>query len=133
MRDAVLDHIEACASRRSTTTYGAVWSAVTELLGHDPGNRHRKTPNLLGYVGRKSLEEYELLATALVVYDEEPVPGPGFFRLAGSVGLMPPANVPEEGEPWRMTAEQERFWREHLEGMFERFSENGRDDSQAAP
>jgi hypothetical protein len=46
---------------------------------------------------------------------------------------MPPANVPEEGEPWRMTAEQERFWREHLEGMFERFSKNEGDDGGPEP
>jgi hypothetical protein len=67
------------------------------------------------------------------VYDEEPVPGPGFFRLAGSLGLMPPANVPEEGEPSRMTAEQDRFWREHLQGMIERFSESEGDDGRRAP
>jgi hypothetical protein len=71
------------------------------------------------------MEEYGLVATALVVYDDEQVPGPGFFRLAGSLGLMPPADVPEEGEPWRMTAEQETLWRDHLDDMFERFSTSG--------
>lgn len=93
------------------------------VLGNDPGNRHRKLPNLLGYVGESSLEEYGLVATALVVYDEgEPIPGPGFFRLAGALDLVAATVVPEEGQPWRMTAEQEQFWRSHVTAMHDRFA-----------
>jgi hypothetical protein len=124
MRDAAFDFLCRCASEQRLASYGEIWAAVGAALGEDLGSHWRQLPNLLGYVSSHSLDELDLLATALVIYDPEDErsgPGPGFFRLAASKGLLDDEDAPPEGAAWAMSDRQREFWRRHVDAMFDRF------------
>ena len=125
MRDAGYAFLCERASHRRMVSYREVWDAVGNALPFDIGPMYRQVPHLLRYISMYAVDEFGFLPTALVTYDGDPDvgPGPGFFRLAGSLGLIPEADVPAEGEEWRaMTPNQRRFWTEQLEGTFGRFA-----------
>jgi hypothetical protein len=127
MRDAVFDYLCVCAAKRQRASYGEIWTRLADALGKDPDNNWRQLPYVLEYVSRRSLEEFEILATALVIYDSGDVdsgPGPGFFRLAASLGLLADADSPPEGIEWSMTDRQRTFWEQQRDAMFDRFSGN---------
>jgi len=49
--------------------------------------------------------------------------GPGFFRLASNMGLLPDGVAPPAGEPWEeMTEAQREFWEDQRDLAFARFA-----------
>lgn len=123
MRDAGYQHIIERARNRQTTTYGELWAAITDTIGEDLGNPWRKIDHLLGYVGEFAYERDGLMPTALVMYEgaDETNPGPGFFRLAATMGLFPAGDAPPVGEEWKeMTGTQRKFWEEQRDLVFAR-------------
>jgi hypothetical protein len=125
MRDAAFDFLCLCAAERRLGSYGEIWTRISNSLGKDLGNHWRQLPYVLGYVSTRSVEEFDLLATALVIYDPDDAesgPGPGFFRLAASLGVLDDSDAPLEGTEWSMTDRQRTFWRQQVDAMFDRFS-----------
>ena len=124
MRDAAFSFLCVCAGERRLSSYHELWTTVGTALGKDLGNHWRQLPHLLGYVSERSLEEVGVLATALVIYDPDDAsssPGPGFFSLAVSLGLLDAADGPQDADTWTMTNRQRTFWRQQVQGMFDRF------------
>src|SRR5690606_16720324 len=124
MRDAALDYLKACAAERRLTSYGELWKAVERALNTDLGNHWRQLPVLLGHVSYEAFAEFELIPTALVVApganDE---PGPGFFRIAAELGVLPDSDSPAIGETWTTMSDRQReFWLAAVEGMYDRFA-----------
>lgn len=124
MRDAGIAYISFRARGREMTGYHELWRAIAEKLGIDIGNPYRQEPWLLEYLSREFFEQTGLILSALVRYEEgDESPGEGFFRLAGILGVLAPEHVPEVGVPWKgMTPEQERFWREQVDGVYAHFA-----------
>jgi hypothetical protein len=85
MNVPIYDKLCAIAKAQEVTTYGE----IAPLAGLDMGNpadRHRIT-QLLSEI---STEEHRIgrpMLTAVVVYRENNMPGPGFFALARNLGL----------------------------------------------
>ena len=126
MRDAAYEFLRRCARDRSTTASGDVWHAVSEALGTDLGSHWRKLPHLLGHVSEHSHAESGVLASALVISvpdDQESGPGAGFFRVAASLGLIDRPDAPAAGTEWVMTEAQRGFWREQVDAVFAKFSD----------
>ena len=93
------------------------------------GNNWRQLPYVLEYVSRRSLEEFEILATALVIYDSGDVdsgPGPGFFQDSRPLlDCLPMSDAPPEGTEWSMTDRQRSVLaNSERDAMFDRFSGN---------
>ena len=125
MRDAAFSFLCVCARERRLASYHEIWTTVGAKLGKDLGNHWRQLPHLLGHVSERSLEESGILATALVVYDPGDAssgPGPGFFSLAVSLGLLAPADGQQDAETWTMSDRQRTFWRQQVDAMFDRFA-----------
>ena len=126
MRDAGYEHIIERARKRQTTTYRDLWAAVARRLGEDIGNPWRQIDDLLGYIGQAAYEKDRVMPTAVVMYEgaDDAGPGPGFFRLATSMGLFPEVHAPAAGEKWAtMTDVQRRFWEEQRDLLFDYFAD----------
>jgi hypothetical protein len=125
MRDAGYEYICECARKRTMTTYKGVWEAVAARVGEDVGNHWRQLPQLLGHISEHTYPTIGFIATALVIYEEgDEHPGPGFFRLAASMGVLARKDSPPTREEWvGMTDAQRGFWETHVNGMFAQFSE----------
>ena len=125
MRDAGYEHIIACARQRKTTTYKDLWAAITAALQQDLGNPYWQMGHLLGAISEHAFAKDGLMPTALVMYEgaDETNAGPGFFRLAESMNLLPDGVAPPPGEPWKeMTDAQRQFWVEQRDLVFARFA-----------
>lgn len=125
MRDAGYEHIIERALERETTTYKELWAAITAALGQDFGNTYFQTGDLLGSIATYAHDKDGVMPTALVMYEgtEEANAGPGFFRLAASMGLLPEGVAPPTGEPWTgMTDAQRSFWEEQRDLVFAHFA-----------
>jgi hypothetical protein len=127
MRDAGLQFLRDSASQRKMVTYGELWDAITLEVGEDCGNAWRQRPNLLGYIAEQGYQDLGYIPTALVIYREDDDgdgtehPGPGFFRLAVTLGAITADLAPAAGEEWTvMTDQQREFWQSQVQGMFSR-------------
>ncbi len=126
MRDTAFEYLCACAAKRERASYGDIWTTVGTAVGKDLGPSWRQLPILLEYVCRRSLEEFDVLASTLVIHDPDDAtsgPGSGFFSLAVSEGLLDEDDRPEDASQWTMTDRQRSFWRQQVDAMFDRFSE----------
>jgi hypothetical protein len=132
MRDAGFECIGEFARRREPPSYGEIWSYINAHLGKDLGNPLRQLPNLLGYISECGYEQFKILPTALVLHqegDQHPGPGPGFFRLAANMGLLPEDQAPPVGEEWTgMTDAQRAFWDASVEAVFNHFANSPNQD-----
>jgi hypothetical protein len=124
MRSAAYDHIAESAGRGQPTNYSDLWAAVFTRLGKTVGDPWRQLPMLLGYVSDEYHKEVGAIPTAIVLYDlADQYPGPGFFRLAASYGLLQESNAPAFGEDWTgMTEVQRTFWIGQKEAVFSHFA-----------
>jgi hypothetical protein len=125
MRDAGIAHIEECARQRGKTTYGEIWSSVGAAVGEDIGNPYRQIGHLMGHIAVHAHETTsDAILTALVVHEAgDDNPGPGFFRLAASWGILSAADAPQEGENWtEMTPRQRAFWKEQVEAVYRHYA-----------
>jgi hypothetical protein len=125
MRDAGYEHIIERARLGQTTTYTELWAAITATLGPDLGNRYWQMGHLLGAIAEHAHDKDGVMPTALVMNegDGETNAGPGFFRLAADMGLLPEGVAPPAGEPWKeMTAAQRTFWEGQCDLVFARFA-----------
>jgi hypothetical protein len=123
MRDVGLDFLNARARLHKTASYGELWDAITLELGEDCGNAWRQRPNLLGYIAERGYQDTGFIPTALVVYRDDDEgdehPGPGFFRLAVTLGALTADQAPAAGEEWTVMTEQQReFWQVQVHGMY---------------
>ncbi len=125
MRTSAYEHIAESARQRLRTRYSDLWSAVLKSLGEGVGDPWRQLPVLLGYVSDEYHEAVGAIPTAIVVYDlEDEHPGPGFFRLAASYGLLPDEDAPPLGEDWvEMTNVQGEFWVSQEHKVFSYFAQ----------
>src|ERR1035437_5464912 len=90
MEEIGRQYIVEKARRRQTTKYGEMWAAIESAMGQDIGQFRLQMPNLLRRLAETSLDEFGLVVTALVVYDQLPeYPGEGLFQLAVREGLLP--------------------------------------------
>jgi hypothetical protein len=124
MRDAGMEHIAEWSRRCELTTYADLWSGIVARVGSDAGDPWRQLPMLLGYISDEHHEAVGAIPTAVVVYDlADKHPGPGFFRLAASYGLLPDEDAPALGEEWtEMTDRQRAFWDEQVAALFAHFA-----------
>jgi hypothetical protein len=112
MCDIGTDHVLTNASEGRTSTYGKVWEAVERGLGKEVGNRFYAQPHLVAWMTRRFAGDHRLMLSALVVNaGDDEGPGPGFFRFACELGLLPEDEAPHIGEPWLgMSPAQRDFW-----------------------
>lgn len=119
------EHIINRARQRRTTTYKELWAAITAAVQQDLGNPYWQIGPLLGSISEYAYDKDGVMPTALVMYEgaDETNAGPGFFRLAASMGLLPDGVAPPPGEPWKqMTDAQRRFWEEQRDLVFAQFA-----------
>jgi hypothetical protein len=125
MRDAGIAHIEECARRRTKTTYAETWSSVGARVGEDIGHPYRQIGHLMGHIAVQAHETTnDAILTALVVHEAgDDNPGPGFFRLAGSWGLLAAEDTPDKGgNGTEMTPGQRAFWEEQIDAVYRRYA-----------
>ena len=124
MRDAGIEHIAEWSARSELTTYADLWSGIVSRVGSVAGEPWRQLPMLLGYISDALHQAVGAIPTAVVVYDlADKHPGPGFFRLAASYGLLADEDAPAFGEEWtQMTDRQRTFWDQQIATVFAHFS-----------
>lgn len=120
MCDIVAAYVRERASKRRWATYGELWNAVERALDKTLSNRYYMEPRLLEWTVKRHVGHTGLMLSAIIVRDSsDPLPGEGFFRLAGELALLSEQDVPPVGEPWRSpTPAQRRFWEEQVEAVF---------------
>ena len=82
----IYEELKRVAEQQDTATYGAI-APLADLDMENPAHRDR-IRQILGKISTYEHQNGRPMLTAIVVYRQANIPGPGFFELARHLGLL---------------------------------------------
>jgi len=86
----IYDELKRLAKRQATTTYGAIAPLAALEMDNPPDREEMR--QILGKISTYEHQHKRPMLSAIVVYKQENIPGPGFFELARHLGLLSEGN-----------------------------------------
>ncbi|MGC2865690.1 hypothetical protein ACMG4H_12650 [Corynebacterium glutamicum] len=105
---AAVESLQETARIGGKTTYTDLNREISEKTGQpgfdfsSPEGRNAMS-DLLGHVVEQTYPEHQAMLSALVMYLNENKPGPGFYHLATTMGILSREASPEEKEAFWFT------------------------------